>query len=102
MPAIQFQQAPDLPKFSAKRTSARMVKRTRSLRNWFARHQEHPYPTDDEKAQLATESGLTRIQVTNWFTNARRRQRQSMRAVTKPSYFPQGSPMPQSSPSELS
>ncbi|KAK0390975.1 hypothetical protein NLU13_0477 [Sarocladium strictum] len=97
-----LQQAPDLPKFSAKRTSARMVKRTRSLRNWFARHQDHPYPTDEEKAQLAIESGLTRVQVTNWFTNARRRQRQTMRAVTKQSYFPQGSPMPQSSPSDLS
>lgn len=96
------QQASDLPKFSAKRTSARMVKRTRSLRNWFARHQEHPYPTDDEKANLAAESGLTRTQVTNWFTNARRRQRQSSRTASKQSYFPQGSPMPQISPSQLS
>lgn len=89
-------------KLPGKRMSARMVKRTRSLRTWFSRHQTHPYPTDEEKLVLASESGLSKTQVTNWFTNARRRQRQSTRATAAQDFFAQGSPMPQRSPYDLS
>lgn len=85
----------------SKRSSSRSVTRTRPLRNWFAANLDNPYPTEDEKTDLASETGMTRLQVNNWFTNARRRRRQSLKAIAKQSYFPQGSPMPRMSPSSM-
>ncbi|KER29259.1 hypothetical protein T265_13413, partial [Opisthorchis viverrini] len=38
----------------------------------------HPYPTEDEKRQIATQTNLTLLQVNNWFINARRRILQPM------------------------
>ncbi|PNY18161.1 Homeobox and C2H2 transcription factor, partial [Tolypocladium capitatum] len=58
---------------------SRSSRRTQVLRDWFARNFEHPYPTDDDKASLCEQSGLSRTQVVNWFTNARRRHRLSAR-----------------------
>lgn len=52
----------------------------RVLRNWFHRHHEYPYPTDEEKDALAHESGLSKRQVSNWFSNARRRHKQQYHA----------------------
>ncbi|KAG2379356.1 hypothetical protein C9374_007495 [Naegleria lovaniensis] len=43
------------------------------LKNWLYDHFQHPYPTEDEKNQLAQETKLTTTQVNNWFINARRR-----------------------------
>ncbi|KAG6431903.1 hypothetical protein SASPL_103475 [Salvia splendens] len=41
------------------------------LRAWLFDHFLHPYPTDTDKHTLATQTGLTRNQVSNWFINAR-------------------------------
>ncbi|XP_059659457.1 BEL1-like homeodomain protein 4 [Cornus florida] len=41
------------------------------LRAWLFDHFLHPYPTDTDKHLLATQTGLTRNQVSNWFINAR-------------------------------
>ncbi|KAG0481985.1 hypothetical protein HPP92_010069 [Vanilla planifolia] len=41
------------------------------LRAWLFEHFLHPYPNDSEKLMLATQTGLTRSQVSNWFINAR-------------------------------
>lgn len=41
------------------------------LRAWLFEHFLHPYPNDSEKLMLATQTGLTRNQVSNWFINAR-------------------------------
>ncbi|CAL1404234.1 unnamed protein product [Linum trigynum] len=41
------------------------------LRAWLFEHFLHPYPTDADKHMLATQTGLTRNQVSNWFINAR-------------------------------
>jgi Homeobox KN domain len=45
----------------------------RLLRNWLSIHHLHPYPTEDEKEDLQQKTGLTKIQITNWLANARRR-----------------------------
>ncbi|BES87220.1 homeobox protein [Nesidiocoris tenuis] len=51
---------------------------TSILRSWLFQHLVHPYPTEDEKRQLAAQTDLTLLQVNNWFINARRRILQPM------------------------
>eukprot|EP00743_Colponemidia_sp_Colp-15_P006523 GILK01007026.1.p1 GENE.GILK01007026.1~~GILK01007026.1.p1 ORF type:complete len:451 (+),score=52.57 GILK01007026.1:42-1355(+) len=41
------------------------------LRTWLFEHFEHPYPTEQQKAELAEKTSLTYLQVNNWFINAR-------------------------------
>lgn len=41
------------------------------LRAWLFEHFLHPYPNDNEKVLLASKTGLTRNQISNWFINAR-------------------------------
>uniref|UniRef100_A0A915C704 Homeobox protein unc-62 n=1 Tax=Parascaris univalens TaxID=6257 RepID=A0A915C704_PARUN len=43
------------------------------FRAWLFQNLTHPYPSEDQKKQLAHETGLTILQVNNWFINARRR-----------------------------
>lgn len=45
----------------------------RTLKQWLASHQHHPYPTEDEMTALQQRTGLNKAQLTNWFANARRR-----------------------------
>ncbi|KAF2846724.1 hypothetical protein T440DRAFT_501592 [Plenodomus tracheiphilus IPT5] len=45
----------------------------RTLKNWLAVHQQHPYPNEDEMNALQERTGLNKAQLTNWFANARRR-----------------------------
>nr|GME06141.1 BEL1-like homeodomain protein 11 [Ipomoea batatas] len=42
-----------------------------TLRAWLFQHFLHPYPNDSEKLILASQTGLTKNQVSNWFINAR-------------------------------
>ncbi|KAK9713895.1 hypothetical protein RND81_06G057700 [Saponaria officinalis] len=41
------------------------------LRAWLFEHFLHPYPNDSEKLTLASQTGLSKNQVSNWFINAR-------------------------------
>ncbi|KAK9269831.1 hypothetical protein L1049_025404 [Liquidambar formosana] len=41
------------------------------LRAWLFEHFLHPYPNDSEKLMLASQTGLTKNQISNWFINAR-------------------------------
>ena len=43
------------------------------LSSWFKAHKQHPYPTTKEKLELMRETELSRFQIRQWFTNARRR-----------------------------
>ena len=43
------------------------------MRAWLFQNLQHPYPTEEQKKQLASQTGLTILQVNNWFINARRR-----------------------------
>ncbi|KAM4561307.1 homeobox protein PKNOX1.1 isoform 2-T2 [Fundulus diaphanus] len=51
---------------------------TNVMRSWLFQHIGHPYPTEDEKKQIASQTNLTLLQVNNWFINARRRILQPM------------------------
>ncbi|XP_033991772.1 homeobox protein Meis1-like [Trematomus bernacchii] len=72
---------------------------TNIMRAWLFQHLTHPYPSEEQKKQLAQDTGLTILQVNNWFINARRRIVQPMidqsnRAVSQgPPYNPDGQPM---------
>jgi hypothetical protein len=43
------------------------------LKEWFYFNVEHPYPSSAEKERLSKETGLSYLQVSNWFTNSRKR-----------------------------
>lgn len=43
------------------------------LNNWLLTHLHNPYPTSQEKRELLIQTGLTKIQLSNWFINQRRR-----------------------------
>ncbi|KAL2072410.1 hypothetical protein VTL71DRAFT_11753 [Oculimacula yallundae] len=47
----------------------------RVLKAWLSDHQHAPYPSEEEKLELKNTTGLTLMQISNWFANARRRQR---------------------------
>lgn len=79
-----------------KRQSSRRTQKTRLLRAWFDTHTERPYPSAEDVDFLSEQSGLSKTQVNNWFTNARRRQRHYARPSAS-RQFRSGSPMPQMS-----
>uniref|UniRef100_A0A3Q3IVL7 Homeobox domain-containing protein n=1 Tax=Monopterus albus TaxID=43700 RepID=A0A3Q3IVL7_MONAL len=71
---------------------------TNIMRAWLFQHLTHPYPSEEQKKQLAQDTGLTILQVNNWFINARRRIVQPMidqsnRAGKGTAYSPDDQPM---------
>ncbi|KAE8347131.1 hypothetical protein BDV24DRAFT_158125 [Aspergillus arachidicola] len=70
------------------------------LEQWPDLNLHCPYPTKEEKRSLAGPTGLSISQVSTWFTNARRRLRQTRSAFllqrfidTRISYFSSGAPV---------
>ncbi|XP_048683232.1 homeobox protein PKNOX2 isoform X6 [Caretta caretta] len=68
---------------------------TNIMRSWLFQHlmvrevnKHHPYPTEDEKRQIAAQTNLTLLQVNNWFINARRRILQPMLDASNPDPAP--------------
>ncbi|CAF0908649.1 unnamed protein product [Brachionus calyciflorus] len=57
---------------------------TNVMKKWLFQHIVHPYPTEEEKKQIAQKTNLTLIQVNNWFINARRRILQPMLEASNP------------------
>ena len=57
-------------KTKSRQLNARAVK---ILNEWYERHINNPYPTDDEKMALADVCGLSLSQVKAWFANKRNR-----------------------------
>uniref|UniRef100_A0A8D3BKE0 Meis homeobox 2b n=1 Tax=Scophthalmus maximus TaxID=52904 RepID=A0A8D3BKE0_SCOMX len=78
---------------------------TNIMRAWLFQHLTHPYPSEEQKKQLAQDTGLTILQVNNWFINARRRIVQpmidqsnragkaSLHSLQGTPYSPDGQPM---------
>ncbi|MEQ2213003.1 Homeobox protein pknox1 [Xenoophorus captivus] len=42
---------------------------TNVMRSWLFQHIGHPYPTEDEKKQIASQTNLTLLQVNNWLVS---------------------------------
>lgn len=55
----------------------------RMLKDWLVRRRDNPYPSRDEKKSLAIGSGLTYIQICNWFANWRRKLKNAGREPSK-------------------
>ncbi|KAI6376158.1 hypothetical protein MCOR25_002796 [Pyricularia grisea] len=55
------------------------------LKAWFANHSKHPYPTEEEKESLQRLTQLTKVQITNWLANYRRRNKMARPRSTSPS-----------------
>ncbi|PNI28943.1 MEIS3 isoform 3 [Pan troglodytes] len=71
---------------------------TNIMRAWLFQHLSHPYPSEEQKKQLAQDTGLTILQVNNWFINARRRIVQPMidqsnRTGQGAAFSPEGQPI---------
>ncbi|EKG15704.1 Homeobox [Macrophomina phaseolina MS6] len=60
------------------------------LTDWIVSHSEHPYPTEEEKAELRQRTGLSESQVNNWLANARRRKKHKPKRPSSPSMQPSG------------
>lgn len=98
-PSTGDEDDPDRDKSNNKKRGIFPKVATNILRAWLFQHLTHPYPSEEQKKQLAQDTGLTILQVNNWFINARRRIVQPMidqsnRAVSQaPPYGPDGQPM---------
>jgi len=44
-----------------------------ALRIWLCEHSKQPYPNEEQKQELMRKTQLTRSQINNWFSGARRR-----------------------------
>ncbi|KAI5458722.1 hypothetical protein BGZ63DRAFT_391940 [Mariannaea sp. PMI_226] len=57
------------------------------LRQWLFSHEADPYPSEEEKNMLQSQTGLSKTQIANWLANARRRgmMQQPARSVQKES-----------------
>jgi len=59
---------------SSKRRRGKLPQEARlELMSWLFKHSSRPYPTEEEKSNLVAATGLTQVQINNWFSNARRR-----------------------------
>ena len=58
------------------------------LKDWMIAHIDHPYPTDEEKEMLKSETGLSINQISNWMANTRRRQKARPKRSASPSIRP--------------
>ncbi|KAL6235251.1 hypothetical protein BDW75DRAFT_209991 [Aspergillus navahoensis] len=83
-------------KQDCKETKQFVRKGARVLRDWFYRNEDYPYPSEEEKARLAAETGFSKQRISTWFANARRRHKQQRQARSSTRVFRAGSPMPTS------
>ncbi|GAB1609711.1 hypothetical protein Ahia01_001257000 [Argonauta hians] len=61
---------------SGERPSSNLPEHAReTLKQWFNNNASYPYPSEEEKRNLAVHSGLLLTQVNTWFANARRRKK---------------------------
>ena len=56
---------------------------TKILQKWFLDNIQHPYLRKDDKAMLAEQTGLSKKQITGWFTNNRKRKYQKIAIIAR-------------------
>uniref|UniRef100_A0A3B1KHN0 Pbx/knotted 1 homeobox 1.1 n=1 Tax=Astyanax mexicanus TaxID=7994 RepID=A0A3B1KHN0_ASTMX len=72
-PQLQLQLNQDLSFFSSEDSSSKNKRgvlpkqATNVMRSWLFQHIGHPYPTEEEKKQIANQTNLTLLQVNNWY-----------------------------------
>jgi len=61
--------------YTSRKASSLPVSTVEYLKAWMLspEHIAHPYPTEQEKAQIMAETGINQKQLTNWFVNNRKR-----------------------------
>lgn len=70
---------------STKRNGIRFPRHAvKILREWLDVHQAHPYPTEEQKAELERQTELKPKQIADWLANARRRAKATQRARKVP------------------
>ncbi|EQB57487.1 hypothetical protein CGLO_02374 [Colletotrichum gloeosporioides Cg-14] len=70
-------------------TSRHARSSTKVLQGWFAAHHACPYPSDQEKEELKSLSGLSIRQISYWFVNVHRRGGVKKTAVLTESSLPE-------------
>ncbi|KAI7507443.1 hypothetical protein KC347_g6890 [Hortaea werneckii] len=69
---------------SSKRNGIRFPRHAvKILRDWLDSHADHPYPSEQEKAELEQRTELKPSQIANWLANARRRRKVTDRSRPK-------------------
>uniref|UniRef100_A0A7S4N701 Homeobox domain-containing protein n=3 Tax=Odontella aurita TaxID=265563 RepID=A0A7S4N701_9STRA len=73
--AESFASSSDKAAKSKKKTTSLPAKTVEYLKAWMMspEHVAHPYPTEQEKAQIMADTGIEMKQLTNWFVNNRKR-----------------------------
>ena len=66
------------------------------MEEWLRKHEDNPYPSDEEKESFLNQTKLSINQINYWFTNARRRklpkwQSERQQVQEKPRNAPQSS-----------
>jgi len=70
---------------STKRNGIRFPRHAvKVLREWLDVHQTHPYPSEEQKAELERQTELRPKQIADWLANARRRAKATQRARKVP------------------
>lgn len=73
-PATPAATGPMKKSFERRQSRSNLPKETiQVLNSWLLNHLNNPYPTAQEKRELLIKTGLTKIQLSNWFINVRRR-----------------------------
>uniref|UniRef100_A0A8D1BR42 Homeobox domain-containing protein n=1 Tax=Sus scrofa TaxID=9823 RepID=A0A8D1BR42_PIG len=57
---------------------------TNVMRSWLFQHIGHPYPTEDEKKQIAAQTNLTLLQVNNWCSHKKKNRNVFLQALPPP------------------
>ncbi|SCU97043.1 LADA_0H04126g1_1 [Lachancea dasiensis] len=96
------------PPLSASKAASLQARRTNLpketveiLNEWLLSHLNYPYPSPQEKRELLIRTGLSKVQLSNWFINVRRRKVFSnYYLMSRSSSSPASSSMPASFNSE--
>ena len=64
-----------IPKVGGNRTGKKNFPKWKKeiLLAWMEEHKENPYPSESQKRLLTQKCDMTKKQLCNWFTNARKR-----------------------------